>query len=550
MQITDSAIELFCKNYRNFLINEGHLTISQFIDLYIKARSFLHKKAGHQEIDFSTLTYTSLRLPDIIYKIKDIVLGKTDVYFFQENYHINTWKEVTTPARRRKTFYDGSHTLGVFITSVSDTDDLICLLTAFQVEWNKIHKLLNQQKMIINEKTVDNLQEFLKIPKDRWIGLHKIWKENFVLFWQKMKLIQLDFNVKLLGGSYLDYKTATQKWFDNIVKTIRYKDIVNKPFYFVSSNTHSLVNNITGWVNKIEKKLIDYIYKNKETELISYWNNIQSPNSPGLKENFLWYLLKKYEIKYPEARLKRKKYEQDLGIDYVEARHFLDINTQVIKVSQLVKSHLMTKLCMKNFKKLEKSDAYITNIDYPLGNGAYIILSTILENTYRIKGIYVLGKASLLNGKLGDISLPNAVFDIHSKNEFIFKNAISKHYFPNFKTGNILTNHRSISVKGTFLQSEKIIKKYFNSGYSSVEMECGPYLNAVYETSYWSRYPENRTLSLVNSPIDIGIIHYASDTFFTKTITLGTKSLGYEGVEATYSSSLAILKRIIELETS
>jgi len=85
-------------------------------------------------------------------------------------------------------------------------------------------------------------------------------------------------------------------------------------------------------------------------------------------------------------------------------------------------------------------------------------------------------------------------------------------------------------------------------GYSVIEMEDGPYLNALYETTHFNRYPEEETIPLSGNPIDVGIIHYASDTPYTKAITLGTRNLGYEGVEATYVSSLAILRRIVEME--
>jgi hypothetical protein len=79
-------------------------------------------------------------------------------------------------------------------------------------------------------------------------------------------------------------------------------------------------------------------------------------------------------------------------------------------------------------------------------------------------------------------------------------------------------------------------------------MENGPYLNAVFEMTNYKRYPERKTLSLIDLPFDLGIIHYASDTPFTKAISLGTRNLGYDGVEPTYNSSLAILERIVDVE--
>jgi hypothetical protein len=153
-----------------------------------------------------------------------------------------------------------------------------------------------------------------------------------------------------------------------------------------------------------------------------------------------------------------------------------------------------------------------------------------------------------LNGKLGDIIIPSKVFDAHTDNTFIFKNAFDRKYFCNFKVGNVIENQNAVSEKGTLLHDEELLTQYFKKGYTVFEMENGPYLNAIYEMHNYARYPENETINMTNLPIDLGIIHYASDTPFTKAVTLGTRNLGYDGVEPTYCASLAILQRIIEQE--
>ncbi len=45
---------------------------------------------------------------------------------------------MTAHSRRRKMFFDGESTLAAFIASVSDIDDLIPMLAAYQIEWNKL----------------------------------------------------------------------------------------------------------------------------------------------------------------------------------------------------------------------------------------------------------------------------------------------------------------------------------------------------------------------------------------------------------------------------
>ncbi len=543
--IRDEKSELFVKTYRSFLSAEGEMSIDQIIRLYQQMDPSLHKGASSSEVDFAAFIYAFLRLPVVMGRVKKIVLAQTDEIFERAGFVSAEWEEVDAPARRRKMFFDREDTLAIFINSVTDMDDIVGLLTAFQIEWNNMHDKLQTEKVSFSNS--EQIQKVLGVTDEFLEKLSLLWRDTVEDHLVAIQAKKVDFHLTLLRGSYIDYKKAAQQWFDNIVEVTRYKDLRSRPIYFVSSNTHSLVNTITGWVNMLEEDLLQYLRNSKMETLLEYWEKINTGEYPGSKENFLWYILKKYEKEYPEAKQKRIAFENELGIDYIEAHHYLDINVQVLSLSSLVESDLPKKL-HKDLKRLQQSDALLVNIDYPLGFGAYMVLSTFLQNVSNVKGIYILGKASFLNGSLGDIGLPTTIYDVNSKNTYIIKNAFSRKYFSEFKSGSILTDQKSLSAEGTLLYSEDVIQEYFLQDFTIVEMENGSYLNAVYETTKYDRYPENETTSLFACPIDIGIIHYASDTPFTKAITLGTRNLGYEGVEATYVSSLAILKRIIEVE--
>src|SRR3989338_10578726 len=93
-----------------------------------------------------------------------------------------------------------------------------------------------------------------------------------------------------------------------------------------------------------------------------------------------------------------------------------------------------------------------------------------------------------------------------------------------------------------------MMKNWFRDGFTDIEMEAGPYLNAIYEFIYYNRYEENEFINLSPTPFQLGLAHYASDTPYSKAKNLGTQTLSYEGVEATYAISLAILKKILERE--
>ena len=113
-----------------------------------------------------------------------------------------------------------------------------------------------------------------------------------------------------------------------------------------------------------------------------------------------------------------------------------------------------------------------------------------------------------------------------------------------------MDKQKTVSTKGTFLENKKLIEAWYKEGYTTIEMEAGPYLNAAYEFVYYNRYVENQFINLTDTPFEFGIAHYASDTPYSKAKNLGVRNLSYEGIEPTYAISFAILRKIIEKEKS
>jgi hypothetical protein len=81
-------------------------------------------------------------------------------------------------------------------------------------------------------------------------------------------------------------------------------------------------------------------------------------------------------------------------------------------------------------------------------------------------------------------------------------------------------------------------------------MEAGPYLSAIYEDLALERHPSGEVINLgpLSHHLDLGIIHYASDTPYTRARTLGSRRLSFEGIDSTYASTVAIARRIMRLE--
>jgi hypothetical protein len=247
--------------------------------------------------------------------------------------------------------------------------------------------------------------------------------------------------------------------------------------------------------------------------------------------------------------------ELEAGVTRISDPHCLDVEAQVIEINRLdpkrVDPRLRT-LSSAEWDLLRQSNAILLNIDYPLGMAAYHVFSQVSTAVGRMMGVYILGKAATLNGRVGDVMIPNVVYDEHSKNTFLFRNCFTAQDVSallNF--GTVFDNQKAVTVRGTILQNREFMHVFYEEGYTDIEMELGPYLSGIYEDVYPQRYPINEIVNLfINVPYDIGVIHYASDTPISRRQTLLSKSLSYFGVDATYATSIAVLRRIMAQETA
>jgi len=198
---------------------------------------------------------------------------------------------------------------------------------------------------------------------------------------------------------------------------------------------------------------------------------------------------------------------------------------------------------------LSKSDAVILNIDYPLGFAAYLILSQIASRVGEVRGVYVIGKAATLNGAAGDVMIPTVIHDDQSRNTYLFNNCFAAHdVAPHLVYGTALDNQKAVTVRGTFLQNARYAHVFYKENYTDIEMEAGPFLSAVFELARPKRHPRDEIVNLYNVPFDLGFLHYASDTPLSKGKNLGAGNLSYFGMDPTYATSIAALRRIFSLE--
>jgi hypothetical protein len=240
----------------------------------------------------------------------------------------------------------------------------------------------------------------------------------------------------------------------------------------------------------------------------------------------------------------RRKEEEARGIYHIFPAEGADLGVQLVDLARLQAVDLDPRL-RDLATGLADSRAVVLNVDYPLGMAAYYLLREVFEAVDDVRGVYVLGKAATLNGAIGDVLIADVVYDEHSENLYTFENAFSQRAVaPYVERGSVLDNQKAVTVKGTFLQNRDYLDFFYREAYAIVEMEAGPYLSALYEATYPTRHPTCQSVHFRHPPCDFGLVHYASDTPYTRARTLGGRSLSFEGIDATYAASVAILRRI------
>lgn len=550
-------IDLYLRTIYSLLRTSAEVQIRSLEEIHAATNSSLHPNARQVNPDTSALIYSSLRLPDCMTEVRSVILGQSASVFQQHGYDlVEKWQPVSARARRRRCFFNGRDTLACYIASRSDIDDIIPTLTAYQIEWNKLHHLLQRWQRPLNARTLAKyedafrqLAETLEMTVEDLERLRTVWGKDFYANLQRIAHKRCRIGVRLLSGSLADYRRATRAWWDNIERCC--PQLGSRPVYFVSSNTHSLINLVSGFALLHREELMRFLDRKGNEELKREWESISNGQVPSSQENFLYYVLKKYQQTNEGRALIHAQAmdETQLGILRIPSEHYFDVEAQVIELRRLNPARLDPRLQRGELEWLARSDALILNIDYPLGVAAYNLLVKIAEHVHPILGVYIMGKAATLNGRLGDVMIPDVVQDEHSENTFLFQNAFNaSHVAPYLLYGTVLDNQKAVSVYGTFLQNARIMDVIYREGYTDIEMEAGPYLSAVYEMFRPKRHPINEVVNLYEIPFDLGILHYASDTPLSKGKNLGAGTLSYFGMDSTYATSVAILRRILEKE--
>lgn len=548
-------VELYQRTYSTLLRSSGETQLRVLEPSHMAMGSSLHPLAASEELDLGAFLYAVRRLPDGIVGAELVVMGQDTEQLTNNGVPVQAWEEAEAPARRRRWYDSGAGTLAVLLASSSDVDDLVPTLVAFQIEWNKIRFRQRAAGWPSADGSPDVPPEEcareLGGSPDDWARLREAWGPGFG---ERIRLIgerRLALRVRMLGGTYTGYARLTRRWWTPVSAELAVEGLAERPLYFVSSNSHSLVNIVTGIAHEREPELVAYVEQLDEDDILRQeLTAFREGRSEGSWENFLYFVARLYfGERGSEAAAERREAEKQGGVTHLRSTTALRVPAQVIPLAALDPRALDPRVGEIDARALAASGAVIVNIDYPLGVAAYNILREVAVDRTALRGVYILGKAATLNADVGDVMLSNVVHDEHSGSTYWLDNAFSVNDLaPDLRFGTGLDNQRAVTVKSTFLQNRSYLDFYYREAFTVVEMEAGPFCNAVYEIADADRHPTGEAINFSKLPIDLGVIHYASDTPYTQARTLGARGLSYYGMDSTYASSLAIMRRILRLE--
>ncbi|HUQ04584.1 MAG TPA: hypothetical protein VM261_18920 [Kofleriaceae bacterium] len=548
---TSNEIDLYIRTYYSLLRSSGDVRVRGFEEAHLYSASSLHAGALAPEPDLAAFAYSAARLPECFHHVRRMVLGQSIEQLARAGFPVSTWQTVRTRGRRRPLRWDGGAQLAVFVASASDIDDLVPIIAAYQIEWNKLHLRLAGSG--IEPTTLGALDDValagaLGTDADGVRMLRAALGGGWADGLAAMARTEKDLTIRLLDGSFREYQRSAQTWWSAIEQAR--PELMRRPVYFVSSNTHSLANLLGGYAFAHQESIATFLRTANPEGLGQRIDQALAKGDDLVVPNLLYYGLRAYLASTPGGVAEVQAHDARVGITTIESPARIDVAAQVFELAKLDPRHMDPRVRVPGMEQLVRSNAVIVNIDYPLGMAAYHHLAAVSTGIDEIRGMYIMGKAATLNARVGDVMISKVVHDEHSGNTYLLRNSLHAHDVqPFMKYGTVLDNQKALTVRSAFLQNRSYMDVFYREGYTVMEMEAGPYLSAIHETAAPQRHPKGEIVNLTDGvAFDLGVIHYASDTPYSRRQSLLSKSMSFFGMESTYACALAIARRILRME--
>src|SRR5438270_444913 len=292
-------VELYQRTYTTLLRSSGETQLRVLEPSHRAMGSSLHPLAASEELDLGAFLYAVRRLPEGLVGASLVVMGQDVEALIAAGMRVDSWQEAEAPARRRRWYDNGEGTLGVLLASASDVDDLVPTLVAFQIEWNKIRVRQRASgwadaKAPPDPAPQECARELGGSPED-WTRLREAWGEHFAPRLALVARQHLSLRVRMLGGTHTGYARMTRRWWAPVSAEIAGEGLAERPIYFVSSNTHSLVNIATGVAREREDELVGFVQTMDEHDILCReLAALEEGRAQGSAEHFRYFVARLY----------------------------------------------------------------------------------------------------------------------------------------------------------------------------------------------------------------------------------------------------------------
>lgn len=550
------AVHSYMDSYRRLGPDGCNLRLAELERGHLDMESSLHRLAGPGQICVSALLYASARLPDCMSQVESVTLAaKRQDFALHGLGDVSTWQPASADKRRRLGYFDRSRRLAMLVGSLSDMDDLIPSLCAYQIEWNKLHHGLagsplgrdlasgRQRASAVGQQ----LRQALGLGRADYQALAELWADGWD---QKLAAVAAgpkDLELVMLPLDNAQFEAAAGRWWQRMLKIFEEQDLANRPVYVVTSNNHSLANLVSGFAGRHQAALAGHGHAHRGRLWSRVYRDLLAEDAPAAR-NLLYLAQDGLLATEPALALEREAMELEAGVHRTGAVPPLLAEAQVMELSRLVPQRLDPRLRIPDPKALARSRAVVLNTDYPLGFGAYHLLRAAGRHLPSWQGLFVLGKSAAMIGRLGDVMIPSQVRDVHSGRLFELPNCMSvRRLAPYLHDAAVFDDQRSLTVYGTFLHSWETVRRLHRADFTGIEMEAGPSLAALTDHFMPQHTGQKGFLRLVlPKGFCLGILHYTSDTPYNLRASLLSQPLGLSGLESTYSCALAIMQYILD----
>jgi len=311
----------------------------------------------------------------------------------------------------------------------------------------------------------------------------------------------------------IGHHISGESWAVNIKNELFKRDLFDRPIHVISANMHSVMNSIYAPMFLKE----------------------EAGNNKGIA---LFELIGNSENK--ELRKIIKKGAAKKGLTFIKDVTGANIDVQIIDTEKIDLDKTIYEL---NHSK--DTRPVIIVMDYAFGEQAYETLDELLKPYalpsgekihLSIESVSVMGKAGILEGKKGDIMIPNSHIFEGTADNYPFKNELK---VEDLKDEELDVYEGSmITVLGTSLQNRDLLEFFYNSTWKVIglEMEGAHYQKAIQSAS--------KIRGNIRNDIKVRYAYYASDNPLETGSTLASGGLGNTGVRPTYLITQKILEQI------